>query len=582
MLGADVADNDEANVGLVSGEDYLRLVRFDILPEEFLEKYSPVELVLEDFIPPTLEDLITAAERFIQFARNGGRQILKDWQGIVRVGGVDESQPAMRSMAQWTLGTAWPVGEESQKAEEGSFESLSETETVNGLWHVIQFAWVYELVSSEYVLKQFEENLQRGLFALEGRGKPYAERHYTVGQMQAFIQKWSNQDVKKENDPELIDLYVRFVNELVEADNTVGLKEKAYACYNPDSVGFGQNWAQAFKCFERLMELNPISEYMEKLGEICCSRKANNGMPKYDKAFQYFSISAATGSVESLYKMGEMLIAGQGVPKNHSVGIELISKSYSKWREAIPRGEYDLKIADVAFRLGELCEQRGRLNAAYGYYLESREVILPFLGVRGASHAKELRDQTVQALARVFPQTRFCQINELIAAKGEVSEQQAQEINFEKHATIQRLLGDINSRYYDMECWIEEPQAAESKSYLTIRLPYPYFKGIGELSMAVNTAIFEFDITNLVWLRVPESLNKELVKTGILHLREFDSLLFENRWEIEGRDPCAALEAATQGVLEDDYWVLSLFESERDDEALIVIAGKFELVAPSV
>lgn len=100
--------------------------------------------------------------------------------------------------------------------------------------------------------------------------------------------------------------------------------------------------------------------------------------------------------------------------------------------------------------------------------------------------------------------------------------------------------------------------------------------------MAVNTAIFEFDITSLVWLRVPESLNKELVKTGILHLREFDSLLFENRWEIEGRDPCAALEAATQGVLEDDYWVLSLFESERDDEALIVIAGKFELVAPSV
>lgn len=95
-----MADNDEANAGLVGGEDYLRLVRFDILPEEFLENYSSVKLVLEDFIPPTLEDLITATERFIQFSLNGGRQILKDWQELVRVGGVDESQSAMRSVLQ--------------------------------------------------------------------------------------------------------------------------------------------------------------------------------------------------------------------------------------------------------------------------------------------------------------------------------------------------------------------------------------------------------------------------------------------------------------------------------------------------
>ena len=96
----------------------------------------------------------------------------------------------------------------------------------------------------------------------------------------------------------------------------------------------------------------------------------------YEKAFQCFSIGAASDLIESRYKLADMFLDGKGCIQSKIAGARLILSMYSECRKDFCAQHYNCKFADVALRVGGLFERGDGvdvdLEMAYTYYLEAR------------------------------------------------------------------------------------------------------------------------------------------------------------------------------------------------------------------
>ena len=182
---------------------------------------------------------------------------------------------------------------------------------------------------------------------------------------------------------------------------------KAYACYGGNQY-YPCDWKMSEECLLKLVELTGNADYYNTLGYIYYYGRCNDGVPEYDKAFQYFSVGAACGVYESIYKLADMFLAGNGCLKNPEAGANLILSLYRENYDIFCDGVFDGKFADIALRVGGLLERGDgvpqNIEEAYGYYLEARLAIDKRTAEYKVFGDGKVKDKIYEAINRVLPQ----------------------------------------------------------------------------------------------------------------------------------------------------------------------------------
>ena len=204
--------------------------------------------------------------------------------------------------------------------------------------------------------------------------KKIIDRDYVDEVKEFFIKKLGNDDRLKKATSLELEVYRHYIDQLIQKDNITALRCKGYGCYGGDAA-YECDWNMAFKCITKLYELTGEPVYANTLGYIYYYGRCSNGEPKYDEAFKYFSIGAAGGYYESIYKLADMFVNGYGVVKNTRTAYSLVAELYNKNLQYMFYGEFDCKFADVALRMGNYAENgySGQIDydEAYKYYLQA-------------------------------------------------------------------------------------------------------------------------------------------------------------------------------------------------------------------
>lgn len=187
----------------------------------------------------------------------------------------------------------------------------------------------------------------------------------------------------------------------------VALHIKAYSCYGGNSL-WECDWKTSRDCLLKLVSKAENPFHFNTLGYIYYYGRCNNGIPEYDKAFQYFSVGAAHGVYESMYKIADMFSKGNGCIKSPIAASKIVASLYRENRDIFIDGDFDGKFADVALRMGGLYE-RGEgveqdMDEAYAFYLEAKLAIEKRLKDYNYYGDRKVQKNINDAIARVVPQ----------------------------------------------------------------------------------------------------------------------------------------------------------------------------------
>ena len=221
------------------------------------------------------------------------------------------------------------------------------------------------------------------------------------------ILEWTDWEKNECTAPvEEYDTYRELVLKGAEKDWPEALEALAYASYGGNNV-FPTNWKKSEECLLRLIEIQPepLPQYYNTLGYIYYYGRSTEGVPQYEKAFQYFSVGAILGAYESRYKLADMLLSGNGVPKNVEAAAILVKSLYKENRDILEEGTADCKFADVALRLGGLHERgdgvEQDLKTAYSLYLQASYAIKERMKTGDHLGDKSVAEHIEEALRRV-------------------------------------------------------------------------------------------------------------------------------------------------------------------------------------
>ncbi|MBR2741098.1 MAG: sel1 repeat family protein [Oscillospiraceae bacterium] len=203
--------------------------------------------------------------------------------------------------------------------------------------------------------------------------KPVSEREYSKRQKHSFIEVFRNGwRVENANDTEL-ELCRKFTDEFAEDDDTYALWLKGYSCYGGSSL-YPCDWIMSRDCIERLYEITDDPDYANTLGYIYYYGRCTNGEPEYEKAFRMFSVAAANGLYEGMYKLADMYRHGYACRKSPRTAFSLYRLVYNDAINGFVHGENN-EFADAALRMGNVYlngigVEKDPENA-YDYYLEA-------------------------------------------------------------------------------------------------------------------------------------------------------------------------------------------------------------------
>lgn len=174
-----------------------------------------------------------------------------------------------------------------------------------------------------------------------------------------YIKKYFDEEKKlSEATKEEIELYKECIKEGVKKNWVIALYALAYGCYGGNEV-FKCDWVKSRDTLLKIIEIQGDEDpfIYNTLGYIYYYGRCNDNQPQYDEAFKYFSVGAAGGVFESVYKLADMFIGGKGVPKSEKAGAKLILGIYEDNYDFFCNEVFDGKFADVALRVGGLYEQ---------------------------------------------------------------------------------------------------------------------------------------------------------------------------------------------------------------------------------
>ena len=215
----------------------------------------------------------------------------------------------------------------------------------------------------------------------------------------------SQESIPKEE----ISKFLDYVEEGCKKEWPVALHVKAYGCYGGNEI-FECDWEESLSCLLKLVDLTEDPYYYNTIGYIYYYGRCNNGNPEYEKAFKYFAVGAAHGIFESMYKVADMFISGNGCLKNPAAGAKIILSMYNENADIFCDGGFDGKFADVALRIGGLFEKgigvEQSIEEAYSFYLEAKLAIdmrLKEYDFYGDKKVKKSIDEAIERVSCKLP-----------------------------------------------------------------------------------------------------------------------------------------------------------------------------------
>ena len=158
------------------------------------------------------------------------------------------------------------------------------------------------------------------------------------------------------------------------------LERTAYDPYDRIEQPTAEDWKKSYDALKELCELAPeVSAYPNTLGYLCYYGRHTGGERKYSEARAWFEKGAALHSIESTYKLADMLTDGLGGPEDRERALGMYLHMYLYCREQFENGIRESKFADTALRMGRVCHE-GRIQEqddleALGYLLEAKYAI---------------------------------------------------------------------------------------------------------------------------------------------------------------------------------------------------------------
>ena len=225
-----------------------------------------------------------------------------------------------------------------------------------------------------FYCKRLYDRLSRGL---RNRGKAVEDMEFTDDEKEQYIGRFDRENIRQKASERALKLCVQYIEELCGKKNPKALERKAYSAYEGDEL-YPQDWFVARDCLEELLTLTGDPNPANSLGYIYYYGRCNNGVPEYEKAFENFSLAAACGLYQGMYKLGDLYLHGNGCRKSEQAAYNLYRMVYE---DCISMTGFDERgqFADAALRLGNCCLDGRYMSknpaSAYYYFLQAKYAI---------------------------------------------------------------------------------------------------------------------------------------------------------------------------------------------------------------
>ncbi|WP_029318851.1 sel1 repeat family protein [Butyrivibrio sp. AE3004] len=367
---------------MYDANDLKAIVRFEVNPALFETDTENEEFYNVDnyrgTYRPSYQDLRVACENMLKAGTNA--EMFQNWYCFVS----NDLADCYEGM--WTFtgdnGYLWPNNDYDQfKAMDNAINNIGiyigcyEEEIKSALLEIIQMADNYEF----------------------NRNHEPVDWKLTKSQIEEILQEFIEDTAGVSNSRR--ELFRKIINEECDAENPLAMRIKGYGCYGGDKV-FDCDWDESRKLITKLFELDGNPYYANTLGYIYYYGRCNEGVPEYEKAFQYFSIGFAHDVIESMYKIADMFLAGKGCIKSPETSAHIIHKLYYGCRPDFCMGD-DAKFADVALRMAAHYQRNGRYSEAFYHYLEADYAIKKRLKKSDFFGDKKVQDNITKSIAEV-------------------------------------------------------------------------------------------------------------------------------------------------------------------------------------
>ena len=252
---------------------------------------------------------------------------------------------------------------------------LKSEDVFSEIWADLEDIWTMEDEDSHLSeLDQIKEFINDIETFLSNKGKPLLEMVFTDHQKKGYIRFFENDSRVNEASELELQLCRKFTDELCEKGSGTALHLKGYACYGGNRL-YECDWAASRDCMIKLFEKTDDPMYANTLGYIYYYGRCTGGVPEYEKAFEMFSIAAANGLHEGLYKLADMFRHGYACKKSYRTARALYGMVYDDCYKKFAEGAVDGSFADAALRMGNVylkgIGETKDPESAYRFYLQA-------------------------------------------------------------------------------------------------------------------------------------------------------------------------------------------------------------------
>ncbi len=332
-------------------EKLKEIIRFEVNPDLFREDNEEDSFFNEEnyhgSYKPNYHDLVAACNNMLNADAN--TEIVMNWYYFTHDDLADHYEGAF--LPSTNLGYLWPNNDDDL------FTAID--------YALSDLTIFYD--SSENIRDEITQIIQISENYIYNKEHDLIDWKLTSLQIENILEEFSESTDKVSNSRK--ELFKKIVNEECEKNNYLAMRIKGYGCYGGDKV-FDCDWEESRKWITRLFETDGDPHYANSLGYIYYYGRCNNGIPDYEKAFQYFSVGAAHDLYESMYKIADMFLSGKGCIKSPETSEYIIYKLYLDSKPRFCSGE-DANFADIALRWASKWQREEKYEIALYHYMEA-------------------------------------------------------------------------------------------------------------------------------------------------------------------------------------------------------------------
>ncbi|MCR5618275.1 MAG: hypothetical protein K6F83_08305 [Clostridiales bacterium] len=310
-------------------------LRFEITYDEMTEGRTNV--VFDDY-KYTLDDIKTAIEN-IKAVRLTRKEFCEEWYEHVFIGLKDEFGI---TPAEWTSSGYFTV-----------FNKEKDIIACVFSWCKDEYDKYLDKIGDEEK-PDYAECLRTIRYCRDNLDLPVPKRKFTVTMKRFAVRNLGTTSNINSAPLERRVLFRRFVNELAKNGDFYGVRAKGFSLLF-GNVCFKKDIAAAKRLFLDIYEKDEDPRTASLLGDMYYG--SFDGLPDYQKAFQYYSVSGFDGNPDSLLKIAGMMSTGQGVVKNERVAKSIVMNLFDQTYQEFCRRNFSGSFAETSLMLADFCNK---------------------------------------------------------------------------------------------------------------------------------------------------------------------------------------------------------------------------------